>query len=196
VSLWAAVSGLGRVGAQRGLQEFADLRAATELSVRQAPDQRLWSPERKRAWEVAVRGNASAPLAILRIPRIALEVAVREGTDDWTLNQGVGHIEDTARPGEDGNVGIAGHRDGFFRELKEMHPGDWLEIETIGAVNIYQVERTWIVDGDEVSVLDRTGEPAVTLVTCYPFQLVGSAPQRFIVRAVWAGTRSAGAVLD
>lgn len=192
MSLWAAISGMGRVGAEQGLREFADVRAAAELSIRQAPDQQFWSPERKPAWVAAVQREAPAPLAVLRIPRIALEVAVREGTDDWTLNQGVGLIEETARPGDGGNVGIAGHRDGFFRGLKEIHPGDVLEIESIGAVHSYQVERTWIVQKNDVSVLDPTAEPSVTLVTCYPFYFVGSAPERFIVRAVRTGTRVTG----
>jgi sortase A len=126
------------------------------------------------------------PLAVLRIPRVGVEAPVLEGTDDWTLNRGVGHIEDTAAPGVDGNVGIAGHRDGFFRPLKDITPGDLLEVETRAGVAQYHVDRVWIVNPDDVSVLDPTPSPSVTLVTCYPFYYVGSAPQRFIVRAVRA----------
>jgi sortase A len=111
-------------------------------------------------------------------------VAVLGGTDDWTLNRAVGHIEGTAGPGAAGNSGIAGHRDGFFRGLKDVAVGDAIELETLGAVHHYRVTRTWIVEPDDVSVLDPTASPAVTLVTCYPFYFVGSAPQRFIVRAV------------
>ena len=197
VSVWAAVSGLGRVGAHQALHEFEafqTLQTARELSVRESPDQRLWSEQRRRAWHLAIGRDAPAPLAVLRIARIDLEVAVLEGTGDWTLNRAVGHIEDTARPGGGGNVGIAGHRDGFFRGLKEIQPGDELELETVSAVDLYRVERTWIVGRDEVSVLDPTAERSVTLVTCYPFYLVGSAPDRFIVRAVWTGARAHGAV--
>ena len=204
VSVWAVVSGLGHVGAQQALEEFEALQtvqAPAELPVRrslehlrESPDQRLWSPQRRRAWHLAIGREAPAPLAVLRIARIDLEVAVLEGTGDWTLNRAVGHIENTARPGGGGNVGIAGHRDGFFRGLKEIQPGDELELETVGAVDLYRVERTWIVGREKVSVLDPTAERSVTLVTCYPFYLVGSAPDRFIVRAVWTGARAAGAV--
>ena len=106
------------------------------------------------------------------------------GTDDYTLDRAVGHIEDTAQPGADGNSGIAGHRDGFFRGLKDIIPGDVIELDTLQGKDVYRVERTWIVNPEDVSVLDPTSAPALTLVTCYPFYFVGSAPKRFIVRAV------------
>ena len=96
----------------------------------------------------------------------------------------VGHIEDTAAPGADGNTGIAGHRDGFFRGLKDITTGDAIELDTLNGKQIYRVERTWVVDPEDVSVLDPTPSRALTLVTCYPFYYVGPAPQRFIVRAV------------
>ncbi len=111
------------------------------------------------------------------------------GTDDRTLDRGVGHIEDTAQPGTDGNLGIAGHRDGFFRGLKDITPGDLMELDTLQGTDVYRVERTWVVSPEEVSVLDPTSTPAITLVTCYPFYFVGSAPDRFIVRAVRVGDR-------
>ena len=114
---------------------------------------------------------------------MGLEVPVLEGTDDLTLNRAVGHIADTAAPGAPGNSGIAGHRDGFFRALKDLTAGDSLELETLQSKETYRVERTWIVDPEDVTVLDPTPTPAVTLVTCYPFYFVGSAPQRYIVRA-------------
>jgi sortase A len=154
------------------------------LRVEATPDHSLWSPERVRAWHDTLKGETPAPLAVLRIPRIRVEVAVLEGTDDWTLNRAVGHIEDTATPGTQGNSGIAGHRDGFFRGLKDVRAGDVIEIETLSSVASYRVERMWIVEPEDVSVLDLTATPSVTLVTCYPFYFVGSAPQRFIVRAV------------
>jgi sortase A len=126
---------------------------------------------------------------VLRIQRVGLEVPVLEGTDDWTLNRAVGHIADTAVPGTAGNSGIAGHRDGFFRALKDLAPGDTLELETLQSNEIYRVERTWIVDPDDVTVLDPTPSSAMTLVTCYPFYFVGSAPQRYIVRAARVASR-------
>jgi sortase A len=111
-------------------------------------------------------------------------VPVLEGTDEWTLNRAVGHIADTARPGADGNSGIAGHRDSFFRGLKDVGPGDSLEIETLDRIQHYRIDRTWVVEPDAVWVLDPTESRSVTLVTCYPFYFIGSAPQRYIVRGV------------
>src|SRR6185503_10765300 len=113
--------------------------------------------------------------------------------DDRTLDRAVGYIEGTAQPGTDGNLGIAGHRDGFFRGLKDITAGDAIELDTIQGTDVYRVERTWVVGPEEVSVLDPTSERALTLVTCYPFYFIGSAPQRFIVRAVRIAERPAPA---
>jgi len=154
------------------------------------PDQSLWSPERISAWRKAQIDPAPAPLAVLRIPKIRLEVPVLPGTDDRTLDRAVGYIEGTAQPGTNGNLGIAGHRDGFFRGLKDVTPGDVIEIETTHTKDVFRVERTWVVDPDDVSVLDPTSTRALTLVTCYPFYFIGSAPHRFIVRAVRVGELS------
>jgi sortase A len=182
VALWSIIVLSGAVGARHELERFAAAQSAG--AVASPPDQRLWSAARVRAWQDTQVRQAPALLAVLRVPGIALEVAVLGGTDDWTLNRAVGHIEGTAGPGAAGNSGIAGHRDGFFRGLKDVAVGDAIELETLGAVHHYRVTRTWIVEPDDVSVLDPTASPAVTLVTCYPFYFVGSAPQRFIVRAV------------
>ena len=106
------------------------------------------------------------------------------GTDDRTLDRAVGYIEGTAQPGTVGNLGIAGHRDGFFRGLKDIAAGDVIEVDTRQRTDVYRVERTWVVNPEDVSVLDQTSTPALTLVTCYPFYFIGAAPRRFIVRAV------------
>ena len=151
-----------------------------------APDRSLWSPVRVSAWLKLSSEPGPAPLAVLRIPKIGLEVPVLAGTDDRTLDRAVGHIEDTASPGSDGNSGIAGHRDGFFRGLKDIVEGDTIEVDTLDGKETYRVERTWVVDPEDVSVLDPTSTSTrmLTLVTCYPFYFVGSAPSRFIVRAL------------
>ena len=185
LSIWTFAVVAGHVGRREEMRRFA---ASQALHALDSPDQRLWSPERIRAWSDTQKQPSPAPVAILRIPRIGLEVPVLEGTDDWTLNRAVGHIEDTAAPGAGGNSGIAGHRDGFFRGLKDISAGDVIELETTLGVTTYRIERTWIVDPGDVSVLDPTPASAVTLVTCYPFYFVGSAPQRFIVRAVRAAS--------
>jgi len=180
----------GVAGARRDLERFATVQSAHSLQTA-SPDRTLWSPERIQAWEKALQDPGPAPLAVLRIPRMQLEVAVLEGTDEVTLNRAVGHIADTAKPGTDGNSGIAGHRDGFFRGLKNIAPGDVIELETLAGKEVYRVEKTWIVPPEDVSVLDPTPSRSLTLVTCYPFYFVGSAPQRFIVRASRAGPEAA-----
>ena len=167
-------------------RDVARFQASRQSGIATAPDQRLWSPKRIQAWQLAIHREGPLPLAVLRIPRIGLEVPVLEGTDDSTLDRGAGHIEDTPVPGADGNTGIAGHRDGFFRGLKDVVPGDALELDLRSGTERYRVERIWIVAPDDVSVLDRTPARSVTLVTCYPFYFIGSAPQRYIVRAVLA----------
>jgi sortase A len=168
--------------ARQNLDRFAALRGvAPPLGT---PDQSLWSAIRINAWRDALGEPTAEPIAVLRIPKIRLDVAVLPGTDDRTLDRAVGHIEDTALPGTDGNSGLAGHRDGFFRGLKDIVPGDALMLETLQGTEAYVVERTWIVSPEDVSVLDPTPTRSLTLVTCYPFYFVGSAPQRFIVRAV------------
>ena len=149
-----------------------------------SPDLTLWSPERVRAWQLASSGRgATAPLAVLRIPKIHLEVPVLEGTDDVTLDYGVGHVEGTALPGNGGNVAIAGHRDGFFRGLKDIARDDVLQLDTGRGLETYVIEDIWLVDPEDVWVLEPTGSSKLTLVTCYPFYYVGSAPRRYIVRA-------------
>ena len=87
-------------------------------------------------------------------------------------------------PGAPGNSGLAAHRDSYFRALKDIADGDAIEIITRDSIVTYRVERTWIVSPTDVWVLDPTPAPAITLVTCYPFYFIGSAPQRFIVRAI------------
>ena len=183
---WGALSLEGRSGSRRELERFAALQAAGRLEAA-PPDLSLWDPERVLAWRSALRESAPPPLAVLRIPKIHVEVAVLPGTDDFTLNRAVGHIDDTALPGTDGNSGIAGHRDGFFRGLKDIATGDAMELETLAGKEVYRVERIWIVTPEDVSVLEATPGRSLTLVTCYPFYHVGPAPQRYIVRAVRTG---------
>jgi LPXTG-site transpeptidase (sortase) family protein len=126
-------------------------------------------------------------LARLRVSRVGLEVAVLEGIEDRALRRGAGWIPGTARPGEQGNVGIAAHRDTFFRPLREVRSGDRIELETLSATQSYVVRSVYVVEPEATSVLQPTGEPTVTLVTCFPFNYVGPAPRRYIVQAVANG---------
>src|SRR5215813_7568458 len=147
------------------------------------PDRSLWSPERVKAWRLSLAASTAPALAVLKIPKIHLEVPVLEGTDDTILDRGVGHIEGTALPGGPGNLGIAGHRDGFFRGLKDISPGDRITLETLGGSSEYVIEKVFLVKPDDVWILDDSASPELTLVTCFPFYYVGSAPQRYIVKA-------------
>ena len=122
------------------------------------------------------------PIAILRIPDLGLEVPVYASASELYLNRGAGLIEGMGLPDKGGNLGIAGHRDGFFRVLKDVVPGQRIEIETQKRKHSYRVVSTEVVDPSELRVLADTLDPTVTLVTCYPFYFLGSAPQRFIVR--------------
>jgi len=146
-------------------------------------DTTLWANGRTEEFQQSLLAEMEAPLALLRIPRLGIEVPVFAGTSDLVLNRGVGQIEGTALPGEVGNIGIAGHRDGFFRPLKDIAMGDELVLETPSESITFAVEELHVVDPSEVWVLAPTDSPAITLVTCYPFYFIGSAPQRFIVRA-------------
>ena len=150
-------------------------------------DDRLWSAKRIIAFKETLTNSTAPPIAVLRIPRIGLEVPVLEGTDEVNLNRGVGRIEGTATPGGGGNLGIAGHRDGFFRGLKDVARGDAITLETLSGPETYVIDSIQIVTPDDVSVLDPTTQPVLTLVTCFPFYFVGDAPERYIVRAVRQG---------
>lgn len=119
----------------------------------------------------------------IEIPRLGVSAVIRAGSDARTLRLAVGYIPGTALPGDQGNFGLAGHRDTFFRKLRDINPDDEIRIVTTNGVFRYSVERTSIVMPQDVSVLDQTNYPALTLVTCYPFNYIGSAPKRFIVRA-------------
>jgi sortase A len=160
------------------------------------PDFSLWSEKRIKEYEESLAARLAPPVGILRIPKIHVEVPILEGTDDLTLNRGVGRIEGTARPGDDGNIGIAGHRDGFFRGLKDVSMGDTIEMVTQTRTDTYVVDRVVIVDPSDVSVLAPRARPSLTLVTCYPFYFVGSAPKRYIVEASIADPSPAGSHAD
>ena len=150
----------------------------------------LWSIGRIKGYEESLTAHLAPPLAVLRIPKVGIEVPVLDGTDDLVLNRGVGHIQGTTLPGEPGNLGIAGHRDGFFRGLKDVVAGDKIEIELPDRTDTYEVRDIKIVLPQDTSVLNPTTDSSLTLVTCYPFYFVGDAPKRYIVRATLIGPSS------
>jgi sortase A len=122
-------------------------------------------------------------LGRMDIPRLGMSVAVLQGTSSRVLRLGIGHIAGTPLPGEDGNVGIAGHRDTFFRGLKDIRKNDDIQLQTASGLSRYEVDWAKVVANDDQSVLAHSTESALTLVTCYPFYFVGPAPKRFVVRA-------------
>ena len=154
-----------------------------QASAEERTDFRLWSENRIEAYRQSLASKFGSPLALLTIGSLSLQVPVFEGTDEPVLNRGVGRIAGTAKPGEAGNIGIAGHRDGFFRCLKDIEIGDRIELGAQGQKSTYTVDRIRVVNPEDVSVLLPRDRPALTLVTCYPFYFIGSAPQRFIVHA-------------
>ncbi|MBQ0042724.1 MAG: class D sortase [Lachnospiraceae bacterium] len=123
-------------------------------------------------------------MCLLRIPKIDLEEAVKEGSTSGVLSSALGHIEDTALPGEDGNCCIAGHRNyvfgKYFNRLEEVTPGDIIELETLDDLYIYEVTSTEVVEPEEVRVLDYAEGRNLTLITCTPFMI---ATHRLIVHA-------------
>jgi sortase A len=139
--------------------------------------------DRARAESFGIDGLAGSPLGRIEISSIGLAAMVMEGIDGRTLRHAVGHIPGTPLPGQQGNVAIAGHRDTFFRGLRNIRKDDEITLTTLNGTYRYRVDSTQVVAPEHTEVLDDSGEAILTLVTCYPFYFVGSAPKRFVVRA-------------
>ncbi len=178
---WATVFVSARVFQTREAHDFA--RELEAKVVREKRESRSVSAKEERQ-----PPREGAVVAELGIPRLGLSTMVVEGVEDGDLKLAAGHIPGTAEPGEHGNVGIAAHRDTFFRPLRFIRKDDMIALTTLRGTSRYRVVSTKIVGPDEVQVLYPTGRDALTLVTCYPFDFVGPAPRRFIVQA----ERSAG----
>ena len=125
-----------------------------------------------------------ALLGRVEIPKLHLSAVVFQGTDSSVLDDGVGHLDGSALPGQNGNVVLAAHRDSYFRGLRNIKRGDVITVTTPTGVRNYFVDTTEIVSPTDISVAYPTREPTLTLITCYPFYYVGHAPKRFIVRAL------------
>ncbi len=138
---------------------------------------------RGRAEGPALKVEAGSLLGRIEIPSIGLTAMIMEGIDGKTLRLAVGHIPGTAIPGQQGNVGLAAHRDTFFRALRNIHKDDEIILTTLDGPSRYLVDSTQVVEPDDVKVLAPTTDNFLTLVSCYPFYFVGPAPKRFVVRA-------------
>jgi LPXTG-site transpeptidase (sortase) family protein len=127
--------------------------------------------------------NIGEVIGEIRIPRLGIKAVVVQGDDLNLLDRAVGHLPQTAPPGEWGNVALAGHRDRIFRPLRGIRPGDTILVDTPEASFEYQVESTSVVPGTDLSVLRSSDTKELTLITCFPFNYIGHAPNRFIVRS-------------
>ncbi len=143
----------------------------------------LWDRKRVRAYLKSIPLLKEQPVGVLSFSRLNLRAPIFAGTSDLALNRGIGWIEGTAKPGDSGNSGIAGHRDGFFRPLKDARVGDLIELSTTTGRLTYEVDQISIVSPEDTSVLHPQDGSALTLVTCYPFYYAGDAPKRYIVHA-------------
>jgi sortase A len=136
-----------------------------------------------RAERIDIAGISRTLLGRIEISSIGLSAMILEGTDARTLRRAVGHIPGTPLPGQQGNVSITGHRDTFFRPLRNIRKDDEIRLTTLSGSYRYGVDSIKIVEPEDTKVLDKSDDAILTLVTCYPFYFVGSAPKRFIVRA-------------
>jgi sortase A len=154
-----------------------------QASAKQSLETQIQTIKGPDASQLRLPVNPGDVLGRLDIPRLGISVAVLQGTGSRTLRLGAGHIEGTPLPGESGNSGIAGHRDTFFRDLRNIRKTDDIVLKTATGVLHYEVEWVKVVRPDDVSVLAQSTDSALTLVTCYPFYFLGSASDRFIVHA-------------
>lgn len=164
-----------------GLEQKPQTASLPRPSMEQPPAPKPEAPKPEARPE-ALPGNAV--IGRLTIPRLHLSAIVREGDDEDTLRVALGHIPSTALPWQEGNVGVAGHRDTLFRALRRIRKNDVIVFETLSGRYVYRVQGTEIVNPRDVSVLNAQASPELTLVTCYPFYFVGAAPERFIVKAL------------
>jgi sortase A len=189
IACYGAVRVDAEASRREGIESFTRLSVAPSTVSREitsaSTDQSRWSAGRIRAYVLDVTARPRAvPEALLRIPSVKLIVPVYADSSAESLNRGAGLISGMAGPRAAGNTGIAAHRDGFFRALKDVALGDRIEIENLSGTRVYRVSALYIVNPDDTRALRPTARSTVTLVTCYPFYYVGSAPQRYIVRAI------------
>jgi len=147
------------------------------------PDQSLWAPDRVLRYDEQRWLAAAVPEAVIRMPRLRLEVPVFPGATDVHMTLGAGRITGSPTFGEPGNVAVSSHRDGYFRRLKDVRVGDVIVVDTLARTYRYVVEEILVTDPDDTTVLWPGSVPEITLMTSYPFYHFGHAPQRFVVRA-------------
>jgi sortase A len=184
VALWilgfAAVGYLGYVTLDRASYEEVQTRKLNDLSRASANAVPAVGATAAASRKPLTKGEL---IGRLEIPGAGVSAIVAAGTDELTLRRGIGHIDGTALPGEGGNVGLAGHRDTVFRGLRKLRPADRIFLVTSSGRFEYSVESLRTVAPEQNEVLEATSQPTLTLVTCFPFDYVGPAPLRYIIRA-------------
>jgi sortase A len=165
-----------QAGERRRLERVLNGRAELSGASRESAPSATFANDTRTVAEGGLIGQ-------IEITRLGVSAIVVEGTSTSTLRRAVGHIGGTALPGEPGNAGLSGHRDTFFRPLRNIRRNDLITVTTLLGDFRYRVVSTRVVGPHDVGVLDPSATETLTLVTCYPFYFVGSAPQRFIVRA-------------
>lgn len=154
------------------------------MSVKQRRLAAKWEAENASASVAVPTTSGDGPaVTLLLIPKINLQAAILEGTNNRSLLLAPGHVEQTAWPGEPGNAVVAAHRDTFFRDLHELSPGDNIYVRRSGHKYAYVVTKSTIVASNDLNVTQPTSDTRLTLITCYPTYYIGPAPQRLIVVA-------------
>jgi len=159
-------------------------RDLSRLDVSSPPDVSTWSSSRVQAYQASALVETDPLIGVVEIPAVGLQVPLYSDTSELHLNRGAGLIPGMARPGSTGNIGVAGHRDGYFRSLRNVKVGEIIDVRTRGARYRYRISSVAVVPSTDARLLGPTARPAITLVTCYPFYFVGNAPQRFVVRGL------------
>jgi sortase A len=183
----------GEVGRPATPRRDAEGRSATGAARSTRAPVRPSADGASATGKVTAVSLAAPTLARISLPRVGIRVMVASDVGHQSLRRAVGHIPGTSPLGSAGNVGIAGHRDTFFRPLKGVRIGDEIVLTTPGAVTRYRVQWAEVMSADDPAPLRQTDYPALTLVTCYPFYYVGNAPDRFVVRARLVESRAASA---
>lgn len=182
----------GEVERQAAISSFEqESAAATDDPLNRAaafedvgePDMSLWAPGRIRDYQASLVADLPPVLGVLEVPTVGLEVPVYQTSSELVMDRAAGVIDGMAYPHEGGNIGISGHRDGYFRVLKDVAVGDPIVLQTLEGEKRFRIDAMHVVDKTDTHLLKDTLDQTVTLVTCYPFYFVGHAPQRFIVTA-------------
>jgi LPXTG-site transpeptidase (sortase) family protein len=184
----------GEVQRQDGIAEFEQMAQASApatdaIEVTQdfentgEPDTSLWAPGRLADYQASLKADLPPVLGVLEVPSVGLKVPIYSTNTDLVMDRGAGIIDGMAYPHEPGNIGISGHRDGYFRVLKDVQVGDVIVLQSLEGEKRFKIKATKVVAIADTTLLRDTDDQTVTLVTCYPFYFVGHAPKRFIVTA-------------